>query len=82
MSEPQKETSVLFKPFSDSKLKTTLEIVLVLKVRDTLMRFGGDLMMREMLEEDRRSSTRLREVMVDSPARVLQTWVGFNQYKE
>ena len=57
-------------------------MVFVLKVRDRLMRLGRELMMREMLEEDRRISTRLREVMVDSPARVLQTWVGFNQYRE
>ena len=48
-------------------------MVFVLKVRDMLMRLGRELMMREMLEEDRRSSTRLRQVMVDSPARVLQT---------
>ena len=54
-------------------------MVFVLKVRDMLMRLGRELMMREMLEEDRRSSTKLREVIVDILAKVLQTWVGFSQ---
>ena len=66
-------------PFSDSKLRTTFPIVFVLKVSDRLTRFVRELRMREMLEEDRRSSTRLSKVMVDSPAKVEQTWVGFSQ---
>ena len=66
-------------PASDSKLSTTLEMVFVLKVSDRLIRLGRELMMREILEEDRRSSVRLREEMVDRLAKVLQIWVGFNQ---
>ena len=54
-------------------------MVFVLKVSDRLTRFGRELRMREMLEEVRRSSTRLSKVMVDSPAKVEQTWVGFSQ---
>ena len=69
-------------PASDSKLNTTLEMVFVLNVSDRLTRLGRELMTRDMLEEERRSSARLREVMVDKLAKVLQTWVGFNQYKE
>ena len=69
-------------PLSVPKLSTTLDIVFVLKVSDRLMRFGRELMMWEMLEEERRSSTRLREVMVESPVKVVHTWVGFNQYEE
>ena len=69
-------------PLSVPKLSTTLEMVFVLKVSDRLMRFGRELMMCEMLEEERRSSTRLREVMVGSPVKVVHTWVGFNQYEE
>ena len=66
-------------PVSDSKLSTTLPIVFVLNVSARSTRLGRELMMLEMLEADRRSSTIFSEVTPGNPDMLLHTWVGFNQ---
>ena len=66
-------------PNSDSRFSTTLAIVFVLNVSARSTRLGKELIMLEMLEADRRSSTIFREVRPGNPDMLLHTWVGFNQ---